>query len=316
VDIGDVVVGEPPTGSPHAPRAVRCWWIAGAKVCRIAVSRAAVESSLSQVTSPVDPVSASGDSVLRDKRATLFFLLGSFLLANALVAELIGVKIFQLEPLLGLPKSDFRLLGAEHLSLQLSAGVLSWPLVFLVTDVVNDYFGVRGVRRITFVTTALIAFAFPMLFLAIATPPSEWWLHMAGNDGVPDMQAAFAAVLGQGMNIIVASLCAFVVAQLVDAVVFRSVKRITGERRIWLRATGSTLISQLVDSLLVTWIAFALLRDMPWTHATALALTAYVYKFAVAVLSTPLLYVAHSLIERWLGKELAESMRAEALAGR
>lgn len=259
----------------------------------------------------------SSPPILRDKRAVLFFVLGAFLLANAIVAELIGVKLFQLEQVLGLPKADFQLLGTEHLSFVLSIGVVSWPLVFLVTDVVNDYFGVRGVRFITLVATALIALMFPMLWLAIQAPPDTgWWLGSSAEAGVPDMQAAFTAVFGQGMNIIIGSLCAFVVSQLVDALTFRQVKRMTGERRIWLRATGSTLVSQLVDSLLVTWIAFALLRDMGMAKATALALTAYVFKFTVAVLSTPLLYVAHALIEAWLGKELAAAMRAEALAGR
>jgi len=255
--------------------------------------------------------------VLRDKRAVLFFMLGAFLLANAIVAELIGVKLFQLEQVLGLPQADFELLGQGHLSFVLSVGVISWPLVFLVTDLVNDYFGVRGVRFLTLVTTALIALMFPVLWLAIQAPPDRsWWLGSSAGAGVPDMQAAFSAVFGQGMNIIVGSLCAFVVSQLVDAVTFRSVKRLTGERRIWLRATGSTLISQLVDSLLVTWIAFALLRDMSVAQATALALTAYTFKFVVAVLSTPLLYGAHALIEWWLGKELAAAMRDAALAGR
>jgi uncharacterized integral membrane protein (TIGR00697 family) len=189
--------------------------------------------------------------------------------------------------------------------------------VFLVTDLVNDYFGVRGVRFLTLVSVALIALMFPILWLAIEAPPDRaWWLGSSADAGVPDMQAAFAAVFGQGMNIITGSLCAFVVSQLVDALTFRFFKRMTGERRIWLRATGSTLISQLVDSLLVTWVAFALFRGMPMAEATALALTAYVYKFAVAVVSTPLIYAAHALIERWLGKELAASMRAQALAPR
>jgi uncharacterized integral membrane protein (TIGR00697 family) len=257
------------------------------------------------------------EPILRDKRAVLFFVLGAFLLANAIVAELIGVKLFQLEEVFGLAHADFTLFGTDHLSFKLSIGVLSWPLVFLVTDLVNDYFGVRGVRFLTLVSVALIALMFPILWLAIEAPPDRaWWLGSSADAGVPDMQAAFAAVFGQGMNIITGSLCAFVVSQLVDALTFRFFKRMTGERRIWLRATGSTLISQLVDSLLVTWVAFALFRGMPMAEATALALTAYVYKFAVAVVSTPLIYAAHALIERWLGKELAASMRAQALAPR
>lgn len=257
------------------------------------------------------------EPILRDKRAVLFFVLGAFLLANAITAELIGVKLFQLEEVFGLPKADFRLFGTEHLSFRLSIGVLAWPLVFLVTDLVNDYFGVRGVRFLTIVTAALIALMFPVLWLAIQAPPDQtWWLGSSNDAGVPDMQAAYAAIFGQGMNIITGSLCAFLVSQMVDAVTFRWWKRMTGERRIWLRATGSTLISQLVDSLLVTWVAFALFRGMPMAEATALALTAYVYKFAVAVVSTPLIYLAHAIIERWLGRELAAAMRAQALAGR
>jgi hypothetical protein len=265
---------------------------------------------------PTSP-SPAGSSIVRDKRAMLFFLLGAFLLGNALVAEMIGVKLFQLEEVVGAPKADFRLLGKDGLSFVLSAGVISWPLVFLVTDLVNDYFGVRGVRAITLVTAGMIALAFPLLYIAIALPAERgWWLTSSAEAGVPDMQAAFAAVFGQGMNIIVGSLAAFLVSQLVDAFVFRRFKRFTGEKRIWLRATGSTLVSQLVDSLLVVYVAFGLFRGMPVPEATALALTSYCYKFLVAVVSTPLVYLGHALVERWLGAELAASMRREALQAR
>ena len=252
--------------------------------------------------------------ILSNRGTVLFFLLGVFLAANALLAELLGVKLFQLEAVVGLPPADFELLGQGHLSFVLSVGVLTWPLVFLATDVINDYFGVRAVRFLTLVTTALIAFAFVALYAAIAMPPDErWWLGMSREHGVPDMQAAFKAIFGQGMNLIVASLTAFVVSQLVDAWIFRWWKRRTGERRLWLRATGSTLVSQLVDSLVVTYVAFWLLRDWTLPKATAMALTAYAYKFCVAVLSTPLIYVAHAAIERYLGHEQAAAMRAAAL---
>lgn len=251
---------------------------------------------------------------LGDKRAVLFFVLGAFLVANAITAELIGTKLFQLEPVLGLAPADMTLLGERHLSFVLSAGVLTWPLVFLVTDVVNDYFGVRGVRFLTLVTTALIAMTFGVLWLAVALPPAAPWSTIYAEENVPDAQAAFAALFGQGMNIITGSLTAFLAAQLIDALIFRWFKRRTGERRIWLRATGSTLVSQLVDSLVVTWVAFAWLKGVPIAQATAWALTAYAYKFCIAVLSTPILYLARGVIERWLGAELASAMRREALA--
>ncbi|HOY28043.1 MAG TPA: queuosine precursor transporter [Flavobacteriales bacterium] len=253
-------------------------------------------------------------SILADKATRLFMILGGLFVANALIAEMIGVKLFQLETALGLTKADFALLGQEHLSFVLSVGVLPWPIVFIMTDVINDYYGVRGVRFLTLLTTALIVFAFAVMYFAIHMPPDlGWWIGSGTASGVPDMQAAFTNIFGQSMNIILGSLTAFVIGQLVDAFVFRRIKRITGDKRIWLRATGSTIISQLIDSVVVTYLAFWVLRDMSFPLATALVFTAYMYKLVVAIVSTPLVYLAHAGVERYLGKERAQAMRAAAL---
>ena len=183
-----------------------------------------------------------------------------------------------------------------------------------MTDVVNDYYGVRGVRFLTILTAALIAFAFIVMYIAIGIPPADFWVGMNNNAGVPDMQAAFAGVFGQGMNIILGSLTAFIVGQLVDAFVFRRIKRATGDKRIWLRATGSTVISQLIDSVVVTYVAFWIMRDdFSFARCTAMVITAYEYKLLVAVLSTPLVYAVHAGVERYLGKERAHAMRAAPL---
>ncbi len=253
-------------------------------------------------------------ALLADKANRLFVVLAGFFIANALLAEMIGVKLFQLETALGFPKADFALLGQQHLSFVLSVGVLPWPLVFILTDVINDYYGVRGVRFLTILTAAIIVFAFAVMYFAIGMPPDMgWWIASGATSGVPDMQAAFANIFGQSMNIILGSIAAFLIGQLVDALVFRRIKRATGDRRIWLRATGSTLVSQLIDSVVVTYLAFWVLRDMSFPLATALVLTAYLYKFTVALLSTPLIYLAHAGVERYLGKEKAQAMRSAAL---
>jgi uncharacterized integral membrane protein (TIGR00697 family) len=256
-------------------------------------------------------------SILSDKATRLFLVLGGFFVANALLAEMIGVKLFQLEHVFGRDKSDFTLLGEKGLSFVLSVGVLPWPIVFILTDVVNDYYGVRGVRFLTLLTAALIAFGFVVMWFAIGMPPADFWVGMNTDQGVPDMQAAFAGIFGQGMNIIVGSLAAFIVGQLVDAFSFRAIKRLTGDRRIWLRATGSTLISQLIDSVVVTYVAFWVLRnDFTFARCTAMVLTAYAYKFLVALLSTPLVYLAHAAVERYLGAERAAAMRSAAMRTR
>lgn len=255
-------------------------------------------------------------SILSDKATRLYLILGGFFVANALIAEMIGVKLFQLETALGLPIADFTLLGQEHLSFVLSVGVLPWPIVFIMTDVVNDYYGVRGVRFLTLLTAGLIAFAFVVFFFAIDAPAADFWTGSSSAQGVPDMQAAFAGIFGQGMNIIVGSLCAFVIGQLVDAFVFRRIKKVTGNRRIWLRATGSTLVSQLIDSVVVTYMAFWVFKGWTFAYCTALVMTAYAYKLIVALLSTPLVYLAHAAVERYLGAERARELREAAIVER
>lgn len=169
-------------------------------------------------------------SALGNKASRLFMILGGFFIANALIAEMIGVKLFQLEAALGFARTSFSLLGQSDLSFVLSVGVLPWPIVFIMTDVINDYYGVRGVRFLTLLTTALIVFMFAVLYLAIHLPPDTgWWLGSSASAGVPDMQAAFNAIFGQGMNIIIGSIAAFVIGQLVDALVFRRIKKFTGD---------------------------------------------------------------------------------------
>lgn len=248
----------------------------------------------------------------------LFVILAGFFVTNTLVAEFIGVKIFALEDTFGWEPFDFRLFGQEG-ALQFSAGVLLWPVVFIMTDIINEYYGKRGIRLLTLLTSGLIAYAFVMIFAAIWLAPADWWQSQYVDAGVPDMQKAFGAVFGQGLLIIVASLSAFLLAQLTDVVSFHRIKKATGEQKIWLRATGSTVISQLVDTFVVLLIAFkwgpALTGQFePWSWGQLLAVASvqYTYKFLMAVILTPLLYLAHDRIDRFLGPELAERMKAAA----
>jgi queuosine precursor transporter len=255
-------------------------------------------------------------NIIRDRPTRLFIILSGFFVANAIIAEVIGVKIFSLEDTLNIPKADFSLLNADHLSFSLSVGVIPWPIIFCTTDIINEYYGVKGVRFLTLLTAALIAFAFIIFYFAIHTSPdTSYWLTSGAEAGVPDMQSAFTAIFGQGMNIIVGSLAAFLIGQIADAFIFRRIKFLTGERRIWMRATLSTLVSQLIDSFIVTYIAFYLFRGVSIGQCTAWALTAYTYKFMIAILFTPVIYLIHYAAERYLGRELASQMKQSAMKG-
>ncbi len=267
-----------------------------------------------------EPASFQGKviDIITHRPSRLFIILGGFFAANALVAEFIGVKIFALETTMGWQPFNFNLFGQSG-ALQFSAGVLLWPIVFVMTDIINEYYGKRGIRLLSFLAIGLIGYAFLMIFAAINLAPADWWLTQNASKGVPDMQSAFSVILGQGMLIIAGSISAFMVAQLVDVVVFHRIKEATGERLIWLRATGSTVISQFFDSFVVLYIAFKLgpqlvgtVEPWSWSQLFAVAVVQYTYKFIMAIIMTPLIYLAHNRIDAYLGEELAHAMKEQA----
>jgi uncharacterized integral membrane protein (TIGR00697 family) len=151
-----------------------------------------------------------------------------------------------------------------------------------------------------------------MFYGAMKLPAADWWPTSNIQRGVPDMNNAFKGVFGQGQWIIIGSIVAFLIGQILDVAVFHSIKLRTGEKYLWLRATGSTLISQFVDSFVVLFIAFYIGNNWDWRLVLAIGTMNYIYKFTVAVLLTPALYLVHRLIDNYLGKELSEHLMEEA----
>lgn len=249
---------------------------------------------------------------MKDKNTRLFYILGAFFLANAILAEFIGVKIFSLEGTLGLNPINITLFGIENLSFNLTAGVLLWPVVFIMTDIINEYFGRKGVRFLSFTAAALILYAFIMVYFAMLLFPADFWIERTTANGIINMHKAFGAIYGQGLWIIIGSLVAFLVGQLVDVTVFHFVKSKTGNAKIWLRATGSTLVSQFIDSFVVLFIAFYIGAGWNLKLVIAIGIMNYTYKFLVAVVLTPLLYIIHYFVDLYLGKEAAHKLMAEA----
>lgn len=207
------------------------------------------------------------------KKQIVFILLGGIFITNAIVAELIGGKLIEIGPFI------------------LSVGILPWPIVFVATDLINEYFGKEGVKKLTYLTTGLIFYTFLILFMALVIPAS-------GVSAVSD--AAFKEVFGQGMWIIIASIIAFVCSQLLDASLFHLFKKKTGDRMIWLRSTGSTVISQLFDSFIVSGIAFWMTGKVSTEDYINMASTGYAFKLMLAVALTPLIYLGHYVIKKFL----------------
>ncbi|MBX2892389.1 MAG: queuosine precursor transporter [Saprospiraceae bacterium] len=261
------------------------------------------------------------------KASRLWVVLAGFFMTNAIVAEFIGVKLFSLEKTFGFEPVNWTLFGQGNLSFTLTAGALMWPAVFVMTDIINEYFGPRGIKVLSYLTAGLIAYGFLIVFMAIGLEPADFWrtAHIkpdwtaeeqaAMRAQVTDYNAAYGIVFGQSLWIIIGSLVAFLVAQVVDVGVFHRIKKMTGESKIWLRATGSTLVSQFLDSFVVVFIALYIGQQLPFLQVLAISIMSYIYKGAMAVLLTPAIYLAHYLIDRYLGHDLATAMKETAQQG-
>jgi len=226
-----------------------------------------------------------------DKRIKLYTVLSSIFLTALILAEITGGK------LIGLTISD-------ALGFTLTMGVIPFPITFIVTDIINEYYGRRGIRFITFVGMAMILMALLVLQIDMLIPAAAI---------SPVTDDSFNAVFGVSVRIIIGSLTAYLVSQLVDIYVFHLIRKRTGGKLLWLRATGSTVISQLIDSFIVLFIAF--LGQLSVQQILLIGITNYIYKFGIAVGTTPLLYLIHAVVDRYLGEETARELMKRAHPG-
>ena len=216
-------------------------------------------------------------NMFQRRKDIVYVILAGIFITNALVAELIGGKLIYIGDVV------------------MSLGILPWPIVFITTDLINEYFGEKGVKKLSFITAGLIAYTFFLLLIGLQIPAVK------GDGLITDEQ--FTAVFGQSMWIIVGSITAFLVSQLIDVTIFHFVKNRTGKKMIWLRSTGSTVISQFFDSFIVLGIAFWLPGKIDTKMFVASALTGYTVKLLIAVGLTPFIYLGHYLIEKYLAKD-------------
>jgi queuosine precursor transporter len=206
------------------------------------------------------------------RRETAFLGLAAIFLADALLGELIGGKLIQVRGWV------------------MSVGVIPWPVVFVVTDLINEHYGPRAVRRLTLLAVALILYTFVLLVICMS---------IAAAPFSPVSDRAFRAVFGQSLWIIVGSLVAFATSQLIDAAVFVLAKSRTRTKRLWLRALGSTLVSQLVDTFVINGIAFGIPGKISWAQVAELSATNYGYKTLIALGTVPIIYLGHAALDRW-----------------
>lgn len=218
-----------------------------------------------------------------DARLTLFMTLVGVFLTSLILGNLIAGKVAGID------------VGGHELVM--SVGGIPFPLTFVLTDILNEFYGRKVVRRVTFLGFAMTAIAFGMIHLAATLP---WMSDAHGADwkGLPP--SAWNSVFTGATQIQIASMIAYLAGQLLDIALFFTIKRWTGNRFLWLRATGSTVISQGIDTILVTLIGF---WSLPGDTLVEMIQTAYLVKIVVAIAMTPVIYALHALIERTWGLE-------------
>ena len=231
---------------------------------------------------------------LNGRRQWLFVFLAGLFVTNAITAELISNKLIEI-PI------SFSINGNKIGPFVTIVGVIPWPVVFIITDLLNEFYGEKAVRRISWITAILIAYCFIIVSIALQLPAKE----IPGSSLATN--AEFGKVFGQAQAVIIGSIAAFLLSQIMDATLFHWIKRKTGNRYIWLRSTGSTVISQMVDTIVVLYIGFVLTGAITMNDFFNIAPTNYLLKLGIAILLTPVIYLGHYLVRKYLREDIQVS---------
>ena len=206
----------------------------------------------------------------------LFFVLGAVFVTSLVVGDIIG----------GAKLAELGRIG--EWPVQFSVGMLAFPVTFVLTDLLNDFYGARAARFLTFVGLGMLLLTFLVLIGSSSLPaapntmyPAEW----------------FDTIFGSSLRTIAASLVAYLVGQLLDIWLFGVLKRWSRGRMLWLRATGSTLLSQWVDTVVVAFVLFG--GKLPVGEIWVIVVNSYLIKFVIAVAMTPVIYAGHSVLRRY-----------------
>ncbi len=217
-----------------------------------------------------------------DARTRLFIILAGIFVTCLLVGDIIGGKLVQT-----------KLFGQTFTT---TVGMIPFPVTFLLTDLLNEFYGKRAARFVTLLGFGLALLSYTFIFIAGAIPIADL-ARQTDWKGVTE--ASFSNVFLGSQRMILASMTAYIVAQFVDIGVFHMLKRMTDTRLLWLRATGSTVVSQLIDTITITIVAWS--GIMTSAQIWNVIVSAYTLKIMIAVGLTPLVYLAHALVERGLG---------------
>jgi queuosine precursor transporter len=209
--------------------------------------------------------------MLNNKRFILYLYLNALFITFLLMAELTGSKLIQVY------------------GFTMTMGVIPFPITFIITDTLNEFYGQAAVKKTTFLGMTMILLAYFLILIDLSIPATK-------NSPVND--ESFRNVFANSGMVIIGSISAYLIGQLIDIKIFTWLRKLTNGKHIWLRATGSTVVSQLIDSYVVIFIAFY--STMTIEEMLNISTINFIYKLFIAILLTPVIYLVHSLILNYL----------------
>ncbi|WP_373531137.1 queuosine precursor transporter [Vampirovibrio sp.] len=215
-----------------------------------------------------------------DRSQKIFVWLTAIFVISLFIADEVGAMLF-----------SFRVPFLKDPVL-LSAGIIPFPVTFILTDLLNEFYGKQGARFVTWVGFGMCLLAY--IYLTVGS-----LLPIDAATFIP--KPVFMTIYTQYTGMFLASLLAYLIGQMLDIQIFHAIRSVTKHRFIWLRATGSTVVSQLFDSLIVTFIAFW--GQMQASEMLRLAIGNYSWKFLIAIGITPLLYLGHLILKTLMPRQ-------------
>ncbi|MEO8550153.1 MAG: queuosine precursor transporter [Kofleriaceae bacterium] len=217
-----------------------------------------------------------------DARLNLFITLVAVFMTCLVVGDLIGGKL-----------TSFYLFGHEWV---FSAGQIAFPITFILTDIINEFYGRAVVRRVTFLAFFMVGLTFCIIYLSAQLPWASFAQDAKWDEAGGVTPHVFSIVFTQATRIQLASMIAFLIGNLIDIWVFFLLKKLTGNKHLWLRSTGSTAVSQLVDTVVIS--AFIWIGKVGFERYVTIVITSYVVKLLAAIVVTPVIYAVHDVIEK------------------
>lgn len=213
---------------------------------------------------------------LRNKAVQLYLLLGGLFVGFLVVCNLIANKFVTIQiPFFSDP-------------FIISCGVLPYPLTFLITDILSEFYGRKKTSLVVF--TGLIVSILIIGLLSLAN-------HLEAIVGSPVGDETFALVFGNSWRVIGASMLAYVMAQFADVHIFHFFKGLTKGKKLWLRNNASTILSQLIDTTLVIFVLFAGVKSMG--EMADMIKDGWLFKVLCALVDTPIIYLSVFLIRKF-----------------